>query len=138
MHIDKFKGKDGYYYAKDGCSYDTDMAFMQDEVFGFCCCGSPEANLLFIKKGLTHIDSPRPKKAVYEGGTQDEWSQWYDKWISEGDKIFGGEQARYFFFYWADKEGLTEHGGSVPGWLTDKGKRILEDLVVICSIFEED
>lgn len=41
---------------------------------------------------------------------------------------FGGENPAYFFFYWASDRQLTEHGGAVPGWLTEKGKTLLADL----------
>lgn len=31
-------------------------------------------------------------------------------------------------WYWLDNKGYTEHGGSVPGWLTEEGWKLLEDL----------
>ena len=30
--------------------------------------------------------------------------------------------------YWCDAQGLTEHGGCVPGWLSKKGEKVLADL----------
>ena len=27
-----------------------------------------------------------------------------------------------------DEKGLTEHGSCIPGWLTEKGKHLLDDL----------
>ncbi len=123
MYIDKYKKEDGY-YNDDGVFYESAEDFYQVEIFGFCGCGLPDENLEYIHDGLTHINDERP-----EGAKHDEW---YKKWVEEGDVIFGNEFSRYFFFYWCDKQELTEHGGSVPGWLTDKGKRILFDLREIC------
>jgi len=39
----------------------------------------------------------------------------------------------YFMWYWFDKEELTEHGGSVPGWLTKKGLGMLNKLNKQCG-----
>lgn len=36
-----------------------------------------------------------------------------------------------WWLYWIDHIGLTEHGGSVPGWLTDKGKEVLKAMIEI-------
>jgi len=118
MYIDKFKKDDGY-YSQDGCFYGTAEDFIQGEILGFCGCGVPEENLRFIMRGLSHIDKERP----------DNDPGWYDEWVKEGIEIFGNDAVRFFFFYWADKEKLTAHGGSVPGWLADKGRELLSDLV---------
>jgi len=116
MYIDKFK-KDGGYYSEDGCFYESSEDFIQCEILGFCGCGNPECNLEFIMNGLKYINDPQPEDRSK-----------FDEWIEDGMKLFGSEGAKYFFFYWADKEGLAEHGGSVPGWLTEKGAQLLSDL----------
>lgn len=39
------------------------------------------------------------------------------------EKLFGGNTAwEYLVYYVLAAVDLTEHGGSVPGWLTDEGK----------------
>lgn len=79
---------------------------------GFCPCGQPGLALDYIRKGLKTIDrSP---------------DQTYDEWRQSVNNHFKSPQEEYFFYYWADKEHLTDHGGSVPGWLTDKGKSVLK------------
>ena len=123
MHIDKFERPDGGYAGDDGCDYETAEDLLQCGLLGFCGCGDPVGNLLFVKSGLAHINKRQPHGM--------DFSRWYKARIAEGREIFGNEQSRYFFFYWCDKEGLTEHGGCVPGWLTNKGKELLEDLVEI-------
>lgn len=123
MYIDKYKKEDGY-YDEDDVFYGDAKEFYQTKIFGFCGCGLPEENLEYIHDGLTHIGAERPE--------HDGWDVWYKKWIEEGAVIFGNESSRYFFFYWCDTQELTEHGGSVPGWLTEKGKQVLADLREIC------
>lgn len=68
---------------------------------GFCWCGSPGDVLTLIR------DSLKAKTA--------------DDWWKHGDTSPAG----YLLEYTMDRVGLTEHGGSVPGWLTDKGREIL-------------
>lgn len=115
-----------------GCQRDPDGGFtdtrgmycdrledlLQNGIFGFCMCGCPEENLEYIRAGLDHIEklrnAPRP------------WSRdWYEEHRKESVDLFGNSEAEYFFYYWADKEEYTEHGSSVPGWLTDKGMALL-------------
>lgn len=127
MYIDKFQ-KEGSYYDEDGCCYETAEDFYQSRSFNFCGCGSPDKNLEYIRDGLAHIDKTQP-----ENISREEYHKWYDEWKKEGHEIFGNEKARYFFFYWADMLELTEHGGSVPGWLTEKGRETLADLREICD-----
>lgn len=127
MFIDRFYKDDGY-YDECGCFYETAEDFYQTKVFGFCGCGHPNGNLEYVRDGLAHIGKERP-----ENMGQEEHSRWFDQWVNEGLEIFGNEKSRYFFFYWCDTNELTEHGGSVPGWLTEKGKQALSDLREICS-----
>ena len=122
MYIDKYKKDDGY-YDEDDCYYETAKDFIQTKILGFCGCGRPEDNLEYIRDGLAHINAPRSKNMTHE-----QHSEWFKKWVKRGHEIFGNELSRYFFFYWCDKEGLTEHGSSIPGWLTPKGEELLEDL----------
>jgi len=89
---------------------------------GFCCCGNPEDNLKYVRNGLHHIN---------EMHNMDDDKMSFEEWTEKGLEIFGSRKAEYFFYYWADKEGLTEHGGSVPGWLDTKGHELLENLNII-------
>ena len=118
LHIDK-KLKNGVYICDDGCQYDTASEYYQCEFFGLCGCGKPDENLEYIKDGLTLIDNRMKRKISYEEMKAQEIA------------VFGSKKAAYFFYYWADKTELTEHGSSVPGWLTDKGEEVLEDLTQI-------
>lgn len=122
MYIDKYK-KDNGYYDKEGLYYEDAKSFIQGSILGFCGCGNLKGNLNYIQDGLNHID-------IFHTFSRDltKFNVQWEKWITNGIKIFGNKRARYFFFYWCDKEELTEHGSKIPGWLTKKGKELLEDL----------
>lgn len=120
MSLSNFTIKDGR-YVLEGCHYDNAEQLIQSGILGFCECGIPDRNLKYILGGLRLINEKGPSD-LYE------WKQW---WVSHQSKIsahFGTKEAEYFFYYWADKEELTEHGGSVPGWLTSSGDDLLQML----------
>ena len=93
------------------------LDYIQTKVLGFCNCGEPEENIAFLGKILKDIDTLSTVK----------WED-YEEWNKKSLELFGNEQSRYFIWYYLHKEGFTEHGGSVPGWLTDKGKELLKDI----------
>jgi len=117
MNIDKFKRDDGYYDEKD-CFYENAESFLQGKVLKFCGCGSPDLSLKFIRKALRQVQNL--KELVLEK------KQTHEEWSAENKKIFG--ESEYFVWYFLDREGFTEHGGSIPGWLTKSGIELLEDL----------
>jgi hypothetical protein len=123
MHIDKFKKEDGYYY-KDGCSYEDAESFIQSTILGFCNCGRPWVSLEFIAKCLKQVD-------IYHDSDFDEWQE-------ENSKIIGDEGVQYFAWYFLHSKDLSEHGGSVPGWLTMEGKELLEDLQELIPIWDKE
>lgn len=122
MHfMDKYKKSDGTYEI-DEITYDTIEDALMMGVFGFCGCGMPLYTLAYIRDELElikrqtewlmenhHItrDVPEPMENNYK------------------KKNLGRS---YFIWYWFDKMGYTDHGGSVPGWLTDEGESLLECL----------
>jgi hypothetical protein len=122
MHIDKYKKADGY-EDEDGCFYESALDLYQSHFFGFCGCGCNDDNIRYIRDGLQFIES-----LIHGPDDREKRDKWWVAMEMEGEEVFGNQQAKYFFYYWADKEGLTEHGGSVPGWLTEKGKMVLQDL----------
>lgn len=109
-------------YLDGDCGIGEDKCAVVMHILGYCGCGRPEDALVFIRDGLQLIDEKLDPTA------ERTWEELYQDWNRRLDKHFGSAGARYFFFYWADKEGLTEHGGSVPGWLSGSGRDLLEDL----------
>lgn len=119
MNIDKFKREDGY-YDKDGCFYEDAESFLQIKVLGFCGCGDPDLSLKHTQIALRQVSNL--KELVWEK------KQTWEEWDKENKKLLGEETGVYFMWYWLDTKGFTEHGGSVPGWLTESGYELLEDL----------
>lgn len=123
MHIDKYKtGKMMFwgpeYMDEEGISYDGAEQFLQVKFLNHCACGRPFENIKYVGKVLRHIHNL--KELVWEKKTS------YEDWEKEGEEI-GSSDALYFAYYCLDELGLTEHGGSVPGWLTQKGIEFMED-----------
>jgi len=119
MDTSEFRTQDGYVY--NGETYEDANALIQCGFLKFCGCGAPEENLRYIRDGLQHIkdaEENRPAK-------REEHGEWFKEWREKGVSLLGNRASRDFFFYWCDKEELTEHGGSIPGWLTDKGNKLL-------------
>ena len=116
MFIDEFKKEDGSYESKDGIYYEDAESFIGTHILGFCGCGNPDCAIEFVRGALQLIDDSQNKEQTFE------------EWMVEVDSYFNGEGGRYFMWYFLDNKGLTEHGGSVPGWLTSDGKELLSDL----------
>lgn len=104
------------WFVLNGKEFGDATDFLQKGFLGFCDCGNPERNLEFVLEGL----------ALIEKLESEVWTDRlpFDDWKALGNAHHGGDAGRYFFYYWMDKEGLTEHGGGVR-WLTDKGKTLL-------------
>ena len=121
MYIDKFKDEEGDYVC-DGISYGNNpIDFIHIGLLNFCGCGSPKENLRYVANILEHI----------KNGSTDDYS--YDKWVEKGKKL-GNEESLYFAYYVFDEKGLTEHGSTVPGWLTEHGENLLADIKEILKI----
>jgi hypothetical protein len=93
----------------EGISHRSVRDYIGIELLGFCGCGCPDAAVVYVRDALAGI------KAVKDSGwTEEAWRARDAQYASEGE--------RYFVWYRLDDLGLTEHGGSVPGWLTEKGE----------------
>jgi hypothetical protein len=111
--------KNGYgEYTLNGINLGDCATDLLMDMLGFCGCGSPEESLLYVKAGLQHIDDQRLIGHA-------NWSERYKEWDAAVSETFQTTGARYFFWLWADAAELTEHGSSVPGWLTEKGAEFL-------------
>lgn len=103
-------------------------------LMGFCVCGRPEDALLRARRIMRVVANL--KDLVW---TQDLNGRHpaYEAWKKQVQELFHGDLgAEYLAWYWLDDKGLTEHGGGVPGWLTDKGERILRDLDSLAPYLE--
>ena len=116
----------GNYYLKDIDlnSYDVteDLQHILFEAVDFCGCGMPDYALLYIRKGLLLLEQLKTSWR-----SEDKKGD-YEKWDVDSKEFFGSDGSFYFFYYWCDKEDLSEHGGAVPGWLSEKGEEYLAAL----------
>lgn len=113
MNIDKYKKDDGY-YDEEGCFYGDAEEFLSTKILGFCGCGMPQESLKYVMGALQLIKERVDKD--------------YKQIKAEEDAYYKSDGAKYFMWYFLDNKGFTEHGGSVPGWLTVDGKELLEDI----------
>lgn len=119
----------GMYVDSEGCSWSDAVAYLQGGVLGFCTCGAPEDNLLYVMGGL---------EVLSEDADMADFDAWWPAHMGRVVEHFGSEQAANFFAYWAnDVAGLMEHGGSIPGWLTPKGHDVLRMLREWAATIEE-
>lgn len=119
MYIDKFKKENGY-YDQNECYYEDAESFISNGILGFCGCGMPDAALEYVRKALQIVDDL--KQLVWKKKIT------YEQWEERKKEVFVNDGAEYFMWYFLDNKKLTEHGGSVPGWLTKKGIELLADL----------
>lgn len=112
LHVDKYYiGKDGEEYTdQNGITFDSAKDLIAIGILNFCGCGDQDSALIFIRDVLEILGS-------------DYTHSRFDGFFPE-DK----QGMKYFTLYMLDNLGLEEHGISTPGWLTDKGKEVLEDL----------
>lgn len=121
LYIDKFKREDGY-YNKDDCYYEDAESYIGTEILGFCGCGRPQTAMEYVRASLQNVSDKR--------------NMTYDEWAAEKKKLFTSDGQEYFMWYFLDNKGLTEHGGSVPGWLTVDGEELLHDLTELGKTIE--
>lgn len=114
-------GTDQFEY--EGCRYETSLELIQCGILEFCACGMPEENLRYILRGLELIAEQPPKE--YEE-SKDQFFAWWKAHDAREMEHYKTEAGKFFFYYWADKEDYVEHGGVVPGWLTEKGQCLLD------------
>lgn len=117
--IEFYKQESGEYLI-EGTNYE----FLEEAIvglynLGFCVCGCPDEALRHLVECLNLVNNL--KELV--------WSKQIERedWQKQVREVLPTGGAEYFMWYYLDDKGLTEHGGGVPGWLTDKGKQLLED-----------
>ena len=119
MYIDKYFKKDGY-YDEYGCFYGDAKSFIATSIFGFCGCGMPNEALEYVRKSLQLVDDLT--NLVFPNIIS------YEDWEKRKKQVFSDNGAEYLMWYFLNEKELTQHGSSVPGWLTQKGIELLSDI----------
>lgn len=104
--------------------------FIDQYDLNFCGCGRPNDVLYYLWKALSLVDDL--KENVWEN------KKTHEEWQADKAKVFSNIGEEYFMWYFLDSNNFTEHGGSVPGWLTDGGKRLLKELSTYCAMLERE
>lgn len=125
MYIDQYLEEDDGRYCYAERWYGDKVEVYIEGVFRFCGCGQPEQVIKHVRDGLHHINTI---PTTDECTGREDWKAEYKEWREKETKLFGSQGGAYFFYYWCDVLGFTEHGGSVPGWLTELGEHVLGDL----------
>lgn len=113
-------------------AYETYAEYIYFEKMKFCGCGIPEdMRDAFIKStralrecwAVIRSTESAFSIARTEADRAKDKAAW-DKLYADIADIWGpSDLNRYLCWYVLDAAGLTEHGGSVPGWLTPEGER---------------
>lgn len=124
MFTDKYLC-DGKYSTDGKIKYCDPLEFIMHEIFKWCGCGLSENALNYVYMHML----PFLRLQDYEYNTvysiKRTKSAYENIYNSFKNDIEGAD---YFFWYWLDNLGLTEHGGSIPGWLTEKGYELIQEL----------
>ena len=140
--VSKFKRLSDYtwnkdwacYLDSDGVGHGSDLVSVMMTIIGFCGCGQPDSVLEMMRDGMELMS--------------DEWRETHEEarkdhrvYFAELQKrqleIFGNWAMADFFWHWLDANDLSEHGGSVPGWLTKSGHDLLEDIRAALKPYEQ-
>lgn len=100
----------------------------------FCGCGDPVLRLKYVSERLNYIHLA----TIWEGKTRDEWSRFNKAYSAYGSLLFSCQASEELFYEWCMLKQLIEHGSCMPGWLTDTGKEIMEDLNAFFKLLEEE
>lgn len=127
-YIKQFWSEEKQEYVHKGLAFDSSEVedLIQTSILGFCGCGVPMDSLAVVRDGLEliqtkHLNSP-------DSSSSPLWKPHYDEWRRKCDVVFPDPRSFWFFMYWAETQDMEEHGGSTPGWLTEKGEGLLADL----------
>jgi len=100
----------GSFVSESWLWFDSVEEFILTETLGFCGCGNPEEQAMYVRDMLSkHVE------------TQQCW----------GNTSYE-DQPVMFFLQWAEGRDLSEHGCTIRcSWLTEKGKDVLSALIDI-------
>ena len=135
-----YRDSSGWFYIEGedrgekihGCSKTLDSLINVD-VLGFCGCADPETNVYLVRDGLSLIAQLRQSwwgldDTMEQRLTKQQATRELEEKLTQ---LFGNEASKQFFYYWAHSKGYTDHGSSIPGWLTERGEALLKLLNVV-------
>jgi hypothetical protein len=109
MDISDVLTTDGEWYVDKNGVYHESVEDYIGTLLQFCSCGDPRGALLYVYDTLKEIHN-----RTY---------------------TYNMSEATYFTYYMLTHIGILDHGTSVPGWLTDKGKVVL---ALLAKVLDND
>ncbi len=118
------------FVAENGATFGSLETFVLEGLMGFCGCGRPDLANEVIFNALRHIEDLEQirNRCSNKPGSDPAWTEELKTWNAKGVELFGSVGMETLVYYVLDKAELTEHGGSVPGWLTPLGEDVLAEL----------
>lgn len=101
--------------------YDNDLNELCAK-FNFCGCGDPEGALRYVLGALKLL---KTQAELCSMAADKDWHNNWEKMQAERLKYFQSSWAETFAWYMLTNLGMIKHGGSIPGWLTEKGERVV-------------
>lgn len=132
LHINRYydNKKMVWVNPEDGTESETPSEFIIG-LFDFCGCGN---NMQFLKYLKCSLDVCKLLFTHFHTKLID-----HDELNRRRKRLFKTDYNQMFMWYFLDKYGYTEHGGSVcAAWLTVEGEDMLADLTIICSKHYKD
>ena len=114
--------KSGNRWVNGPFKYSSPESYIQGALLDISGGGDIQQSLMYIKDGLKYI-AGKPSGA------------------EQGKQIFGNDASMRFFMCWADRAGfLTSPASNIlfQGWLSEKGKTMLSDLLIIEKLWACD
>jgi hypothetical protein len=113
--------------------YESAEDYLLTDVLDFCGCGYPVDAGEFVRDVLAHVHGPGNEEltaAEIPAPRRDEWIAHLIEYRRRESELFGGNDGLMMVvYYMLTNLELMEHGGCVPGWLTEHGRRVLCDLI---------
>lgn len=111
--LSELKEVEGGFEDQEGCFWESKEDYLCIGVLPSCGCGNPSSIGKYVREMI--------QKHVYQGNKD------YSVWKNNNYE----DLPTMFFLSWADREGYLEHGTTIRcSWLSDKGKELLNDLIV--------
>ena len=101
---------------------DGTSEMLQDNIWSaldLCGCGNHALTLEFISEGM------RILKITDDDDSDEGWTRKWEEQKKFESKYQGGALLLWYFL---TNMGFAEHGGSIPGWLTDSGRFMFEKI----------
>lgn len=117
----KIDPENGFLVGPDKAHYPNSLQAFYYGRLGFCGCGDPGSELIFMRDVLTLL-----KERSDAADLRLPHDDYLDKCSALEKKFGGNDQYRMHYLYWLDSLGLTEHGSNISGsWLDGDGEAVL-------------